>query len=128
MEVPVRLRDGRPEVNGLPVIVSSGAGRGEVAEPRFNETAPPEFVALRIYIQVQPGRGSCLVKDISAAVIAPVPGAGSTFVAMGEREGCCLEAADRALYRAKAEGRNRILSAGELKTTALSLAANRDNM
>lgn len=46
----------------------------------------------------------------------------------GREGGVLLEAADRALYRAKAEGRNRILSAGELKTSTLSKAANQDNM
>ncbi|MFZ5631742.1 MAG: conjugal transfer protein [Bacillota bacterium] len=44
VEVPVRVEgDGRPEIVGLPVIVSSGTGEGEAIEPRFNESALPEF-------------------------------------------------------------------------------------
>ncbi len=75
VEVPVRLRDGRPEVSGLPVIVSTGAGQGEVTELRFNETAPPEFVAfINQFLGLYYGGGSLANFLAPGAWVAPVSG------------------------------------------------------
>ena len=73
--VPVQLRDGRPEINGLPVIVSPATGQGEITEPRFNETAPPEFVAfIRQFLGLYYGGGSLANFLAPGASIVPVPG------------------------------------------------------
>lgn len=75
VEVPVRLRDGSPEVNGLPVIVSTGAGQGEMSEPYFNETAPPEFVAfINQFLGLYYGGGSLANFLAPGARVAPVSG------------------------------------------------------
>jgi hypothetical protein len=75
VEVPVRVRDGRPEVSGLPVIVSTGAGQGEMSEPYFNETAPPEFVAfINQFLGLYYGGGSLANFLAPGARVAPVSG------------------------------------------------------
>lgn len=75
VEVPVSLRDGRPEINGLPVIVSPGAAGGETVEPHFNETAPPEFVGfVGQFLGLYYGGGSLANFLVPGARVTPVTG------------------------------------------------------
>jgi len=75
VNVPVQLREGRPEITGLPVIVSSANGQGEIAEPQFNETAPPEFAAfVRQFLGLYFGGGTLANFLVPGARVAPVPG------------------------------------------------------
>lgn len=75
VNVPVQLRAGRPEINGLPVIVSPATGQGEITEPQFNETAPPEFGAfIRQFLGLYYGGGSLANFLAPGSSVVPVPG------------------------------------------------------
>ncbi|MFZ5651167.1 MAG: conjugal transfer protein, partial [Bacillota bacterium] len=74
VEVPVRIReDGQPEIMGLPVVISSETGEGEVAGPNFSDSPPPEFASfIKQFLGLYYGGGSLANFLAPGARIKPV--------------------------------------------------------
>lgn len=75
VEVPVRLHEnGQSEIMGLPVVISSEAGGGEVAEPNFSDQAPHEFAAfIKQFLGLYYGGGPLANFLAPGARVMPVP-------------------------------------------------------